>query len=115
MTDLTYTVDGVEVHNNFGSMNVEFAIDGNYNGTNVNLHHIHADGTDTSNKDVVADNMLTTSVSDLSTFAIENLDTAPVVNPTNITSTGDAYFVLIMMLVVLASLSGVVVLKKKKH
>lgn len=100
MFDLNFLINDAEVHNNFGTMNVEVWIDGDYDGTNVKLHHIHNDDSITSETTVIKDCMLNTNVVDLSKFAIENLDTQHGEDiPEFISATGDFTIVLVVALI----------------
>ena len=70
-------VNGEEVHDNFGYLTLTFPVDAKYNGHWAIIYHRHANGAITSEKVVVSNGKVSTTVTDLSTFAVEIGDKVP--------------------------------------
>ena len=64
-------VDGAEVHEKFGTIELTFPVDAKYNGGTAVVWHRHQDGTVTSEEVEVVDGKAVITVSDLSVFAVE--------------------------------------------
>lgn len=68
------TVGGKEVHDHFGTLELTFPVDAQYNGRTAVVWHLHNNGQVTSSDNVtVANGAVTVKVTDLSDFAIEVL------------------------------------------
>lgn len=68
---ITLLQNGEEIHNGFGSIAITFPIDALHNGKTATLHHLHADGSLTSETATVANGRVTFEFTDLSTVALE--------------------------------------------
>lgn len=75
--EMTLIVNGEEVHDNFGYLTFAFPVDAKYNGHWAIIYHRHANGAITSEKVVVSNGKVSTTVTDLSTFAVEIGDKVP--------------------------------------
>ena len=64
-------VDGTEVHDGFGSIDITFPVDSQYDNHNATIYHLHNKGSITSQSAVITGSRVTASVTDLSSFAIE--------------------------------------------
>lgn len=92
-------VNGQQVHDNFGTIVITFPVDAQYNGYWATIWHRHADGTITSERTTVSNGKVSTTVTDLSTFAIEigekaateseGLDIPDSATPKPLVNTGD--------------------------
>lgn len=70
--------NGVEVHEKFGYLDLTFPVDEQWNGYYVYVHHLHSNGSISTEKVAAADGKVTVRVTDLSTFMLELGDKVPV-------------------------------------
>jgi hypothetical protein len=82
--DVHLMANGVQVHDDFGTITLTFPVDASYNGRTATVWHRHTDGTITSQQTTVVDGKVSVVVSDLSAFAIE------IAQPTATTSQASA-------------------------
>lgn len=68
--EINLHVDGVRIHDGFGSLKVSFPVEG-ADGHWVTVYHLHEDGSITSERAVAVNGKVTIAVTDLSTFALE--------------------------------------------
>lgn len=85
----------VQIHNDFGTLNIAFPVDAAYEGKEVIVRHMHEGGNITAEKATVKGGKVTITVSDLSTFSVEDSASQGSANPgdkletsTNGSSTG---------------------------
>lgn len=64
-------VDGIEVHDGFGRIDITFPVDSQYDNHNATLYHLHNNGSIASQSAVIKGSRVSVSVTDLSSFAIE--------------------------------------------
>lgn len=76
MFNVSLNINGVQIHNDFGTLNLEFSLDNNHEGSTCSLFHIHQDNKCTFSNCIVKDNLIKTNVKDLSDFAIGFLSPA---------------------------------------
>lgn len=80
-------VNDQEVHDKFGSIELTFPMDAQYNGGKAVVWHRHQDGTITSEEVAVQDGRAVITVTDLSTFGVEAKASG---NQANLGNTGKA-------------------------
>lgn len=69
--EVTLLINGEEVHDNFGTLTINFPVDAQYNGHWVTIYHLHSNGTISSERVLVQNGIAALTVSDLSTFGLE--------------------------------------------
>ncbi|WP_140396486.1 hypothetical protein [Gordonibacter sp. An230] len=69
--EVNLIVNGKQVHDGLGSLTVAFPVDTKYNGHWVTVWHRHNDGSITSERVMAENGVVTVTVTDLSSFALE--------------------------------------------